>query len=594
MFILLRMKKVRISLYTKCAVVIIALAMLLRIVLTALGWPVTNSDESTMGLMAVHIASFKDFPIFFWGQNYMGAFEAYLAAALFHVFGVSVFTLRLVTMLEFAFFLVSMYILTSLLYTKKLALVTLLLLSVGSVMMLFTEFMAHGGYPEILCFGAVAFLLASWLAYSSDQDFSQHKQRLRMLAFGCWGLVVALGFWSDYLFLSILLMSGLLLVLCCWRELLRGAFLPLLLGLFTGALPLIIYNIHAPPGQNTLAVIKALHNSYWSYAASNPAYSHFPIYSQVKGAMLFTLPLAMGAPPLCIESNWIVLGLGGVPAFHCYAFIHSNAGLLLIALCWSIGFMLLWMISVFHELRMLWKLWQWSPGQPGRSAQRQAFICHFARLVLLGSAGLTLLLFTSGPVSAAFPEYARYLVGLLIATPALIAPLWGLSHDSHQESSSASKQYPYAVHLSAVSLVLRRGILLFIGVILLLGTISIFHEVPTAQAVNQQQNALIRDLLRIKATHIYSTDYWTCNRLAFLAKEQIICAVVNDRLQNIATRPPRYYSIVKADPLSVIMFPEGSAQSSAIAKRVALSAGRYRRFVFDGYVVYQPVNGKTP
>ena len=262
---------------------VIALAMLLRIVLTALGWPVTNSDESTMGLMAVHIASLKDFPIFFWGQNYMGAFEAYLGAVLFHIFGVSVFTLRLVTMLEFTLFLVCMYLLASLLYTKKLALVTLLLLSVGSVMMLYTEFMAHGGYPEILCFGTVAFLLASWLAFSSDQDLSLHRQWRRMLAFGCWGLVVALGFWSDYIFLPIILTSGLLLVLFCWRELLRGAILPLLLGLLIGAIPLIIYNVHAPSWQNILAVIKALHNGYWSYLASSPIYDHFPIYIQVEG-----------------------------------------------------------------------------------------------------------------------------------------------------------------------------------------------------------------------------------------------------------------------------------------------------------------------
>jgi hypothetical protein len=592
MYILLRLKKVKFSPYTKCAVVIIALAMLLRIVLTAIGWPVTNSDESTMGLMAVHIATLKDFPIFLWGQNYMGAFEAYLGAVLFHVFGVSVFTLRLSTMLEFALFLVCMYLLASLLYTKKLALVTLLLLSVGSVMMLFTELMAHGGYPELLCFGTVAFLLASWLAFTSDQDLSLHWQWRRMFAFGCWGLVVAIGFWSDYIFLPIILMSGLLLVLFCWRELLRRAILPLLLGLLIGGIPLIIYNVNAPLRLNTLAVIKALHNGYWSYAVGNPIYSHFPLYAQVKGTMLFTLPMATGAPPLCIESNWVVLGHGGEPAFHCFDLIHRNSGLLVITLCWSIGFIVLWLISVFHELRMLWKLRQWSSEQPRSSLQRQAFICHFARLMLLGSAGLTLLQFTSGPVSAAFPEYSRYLSGLLIATPALIAPLWGLSHESHQEYSSPSARHPRDLDLATGSLVLRRGILLFIGVVVLFGTISIFSEIPTAQAVNQQQNALIRDLLRIKATHIYTTDYWSCNRLAFLAKEQIICAVVNDRLQNNATRPPRYYSIVKADPHSVILLPVGSAQSSAM--RMTLSERSYRRFVFDGYVVYQPVNGKTP
>src|SRR3989442_8793713 len=150
-----RLKQVRVGPYGAGAIVIITLAMLLRIVLTALGWPPTNSDESTFGLMAIHIASLKDFPIFLWGSLYLGTFEAYLGAVMFHLFGVSVFTLRLGTMLEFAIFLVSMYFLASLLYTKKLALVTLLLLSIGSVMMIYTEFMAHGGYLEILCFGAV-------------------------------------------------------------------------------------------------------------------------------------------------------------------------------------------------------------------------------------------------------------------------------------------------------------------------------------------------------------------------------------------------------------------------------------------------------
>src|SRR5713101_4261775 len=111
-------KWVKIGPHGMYAVGIIALAILLRLVLTALGWPPTNSDESTMGLMALHIASLKDFPIFMYGQLYMGAFEAYLAAVLFHLFGTSLFTLRLAMMLLYTFFLVSMYLLTSLLYTK--------------------------------------------------------------------------------------------------------------------------------------------------------------------------------------------------------------------------------------------------------------------------------------------------------------------------------------------------------------------------------------------------------------------------------------------------------------------------------------------
>ena len=42
--------------YGVIALPIIAFAVCLRVVLTALGWPATNSDEATIGLMARHIA----------------------------------------------------------------------------------------------------------------------------------------------------------------------------------------------------------------------------------------------------------------------------------------------------------------------------------------------------------------------------------------------------------------------------------------------------------------------------------------------------------------------------------------------------------
>src|SRR5690348_6499925 len=55
----------------------------LRLTLAALGWPATDSDEATFGLMARHISERGAHPIFFYGQNYMGAVEAYLAAGAF-------------------------------------------------------------------------------------------------------------------------------------------------------------------------------------------------------------------------------------------------------------------------------------------------------------------------------------------------------------------------------------------------------------------------------------------------------------------------------------------------------------------------------
>src|SRR5690242_12608632 len=214
---LMRVKQFKISAYELFALAIIVFATLLRIILIAKGWPQTNSDEDTMGLMALHILNRGEHPIFFYGQSYMGAFEAYLGAALFRLFGVSVFTLRLGTILLFALFLVSMYFLTSLLYTKKLALVVLILLSFGSIVVLDTQLIALGGYPELLLFGSLAMLLASWLALTSGQYTSWRIKCWRFIGYLCWGLVVGLGFWSDFLMIPFILASGLLLALFCWR-----------------------------------------------------------------------------------------------------------------------------------------------------------------------------------------------------------------------------------------------------------------------------------------------------------------------------------------------------------------------------------------
>ncbi|HCJ36167.1 MAG TPA: hypothetical protein DHV65_17955, partial [Ktedonobacter sp.] len=81
--------------YQLFALLIIVLAVCLRILLTASGWPTTNSDESTIGLMARHIAYNGEHPVVFYNRNYLGALEAYLGAAFFRLFGPSLFSLRL-------------------------------------------------------------------------------------------------------------------------------------------------------------------------------------------------------------------------------------------------------------------------------------------------------------------------------------------------------------------------------------------------------------------------------------------------------------------------------------------------------------------
>src|SRR5258708_1951017 len=401
---LLSIKQLKIGTYGIFAFLIIALATLLRIFLIAWGWPHSNSDVDTMGIMAMHIAYKGEHPIFFYGQNYMGTLQAYLGVAFFPLF------------------LVIIYCLTSLLYTKKLALITLALLSLGSTIVLDSEIAGLAGYPELLFFGSLSMLLASWLALSYDQYSSPNRRLWRSIAYGCWGLAAGLGFWSDFLMLVFILLSGLLLVLFCWRELLQFAVLPLVSGLIIGSFPLIIYNLHAAPGQNTLNVLAILHNAGSVELARIQVHNHIPLEPELQGTMLTSLPAATAGAPFCYDTNLMLTGYLGLQNVHC-SFLSSNLISFFIARAWSVGFILLWTIAVVLTIKHLWKLRSLTPGHP----RSQAIKRQFARLMLLSSGGLILLLFIMSRASAAFPDNSRYLAGLLIATPALLAPLWGLS-----------------------------------------------------------------------------------------------------------------------------------------------------------------------
>ena len=71
------------------------LALLTRLPFLLRGDAFFNSDEAVEGLMARHI---REWPVFFWGQNYKGIPEVYVASAVFAVVGAGVVPLKAVTL----------------------------------------------------------------------------------------------------------------------------------------------------------------------------------------------------------------------------------------------------------------------------------------------------------------------------------------------------------------------------------------------------------------------------------------------------------------------------------------------------------------
>jgi hypothetical protein len=81
----------------RAIVAAVALSLILVRSIVFVFWNQTHfdSDQAITGLMAKHISEGRAFPVFWYGQNYMLAVEAWLAAPVFKIAGVSVVALKL-------------------------------------------------------------------------------------------------------------------------------------------------------------------------------------------------------------------------------------------------------------------------------------------------------------------------------------------------------------------------------------------------------------------------------------------------------------------------------------------------------------------
>jgi hypothetical protein len=562
------LKRLHISKNERWMFAIVAAATLARFLLIYFNWPTTNSDEGNMGLLALHVAFQGEHPTFFYGLPYMAPLEGYIAAPLFRIFGVSLFTLRIGLLPLFAAFLICMYYLTRLLYTEKFALAIVILLSLGSGAIIYLQIKAVGEYPETELFSAFIPLLAAWLAltsYSSNRGEVLPSKRKRIMIYGFVGVIVGLALWVDFLILPIVATAALLLLLFCYRELLSWAGLSFLLGVIVGAFPLILYNLNAPWDQNSL------HTLLWIQqdGAKEIVTQHLTWLHHIVGTFMISLPSVSGANPDCPLSAFPLYGSQDVSTFPCIAFYGI----------WGAGYLILLIVATFCAVRAVWQSRHNFFTQHEDFEKRQFLIYQCCRLMLLVSVILTLDSYLTSPKSAVPPVISyRYLLYALIAAPALLWPLWnGLQPANIQTSKKLN-----------ISTLLRGGLLLLIFFTFVSGTVRTFADIPAAQNAYQQEGTLVQDLLKIGATRIYS-EYWTCNRLTFRSREQIICSVLDDQLKPGFDRYLPYRSIVRAAPHPTYVFPPGSQSADILRQQMQASSTHYRVFTFEGYLVYQTI-----
>jgi 4-amino-4-deoxy-L-arabinose transferase-like glycosyltransferase len=558
-------------LYPLVAGVIIAFAVGLRILLISLHWPPTNSDEATMAFIASDIAYHGKFPIMYYGQDYMGVIEAYLGAFFYHLTGgPSLLALRLGVILLVGLFFIVIYHLTSRIYSKALAIVTLAVLSVGSIPYLTRQTIATGGSTETLLFGSLSFLIATTLAFSYDPQASKRTHLRRLLGYALFGIVVGVGIWSDMAGIPLYGMATLLLLLLCWREIWRwGGLVAGLLGGVIGVIPIIIYFTLIQTKTNPIGVLLAMVIADpTAKKAANPGFWH-----NLVETIQVSLPTATGYP-FCPVIEYPFLG-DNTPRMLSCALGQSS---------WSIGYILLALASLIMALLAL-KYIRREQKELNPQERRKIVVQQTTRLVMATAAILTILAYAKSAGPNDQPGYhARYIISLIVLTPVIIAPLWHLASQV-QWTSIWPQLRSYA----------SRILLLAIVVILISGTGIAFSEVRQTQAAASKQQDLIRNLTRVGATRLY-TDYWTCNSLAWASHEKILCIVIDkDRNVNHNRIVSMKAEVDKNDYDASWMCPEDPklivADYNCLPSLTAWqdsssTRGRFSRYKFDGYVVY--------
>ncbi|MBQ0994566.1 hypothetical protein KBX08_31370 [Micromonospora sp. H61] len=518
--------------------------------------PPTNSDEATMGLAALHIARGEGFPVWFYGQQYMGTLEAYLAAPVFALAGgPSLLGLRLPTLALYALFLLLAWRLTLRLTGDRwFGLLMVALLALGSDRIVKNQLIAGGGYPEMNAAGAALAVLAVDLATGrpgrrsagSGEPHGRTTGRpgRRLARWAAWGFLAGLMLWVDPLVLPYVAATGAVLVGFCGRELYGAAGALLAAAAVLGAAPLLLHSLST--GRNPLHAVLA--------ASGANASAGWP--DRLHGGLVLGPGLGMGfcAPGQC--ATW--------------------------QLWWALALPLLLAIAAATAWRALRTSDAADPAAVGPDAVSPR-VAAAARLALVLAAVATLGAYTVSSSAGLTPvESSRYLSCLLISLPALLWPVWTVARHGLR---------PAATGRRGVGSTLARSV----AVVLLAATLGTAahatwraaETVPATRAAEARHTELVSTLRQLGVRHVRA-GYWTCNRLTFTSAEQVVCAVVDDTRRPGFDRYPAYRREVDSAAAPAWVAPAGSPRAGVLDERQRVTPGSLELVTIEGWRIYLP------
>ncbi|MFF0467945.1 hypothetical protein ACFYPX_11050 [Micromonospora zamorensis] len=499
-----------------------------RLVLTLFTVPVSNSDEATFGLAALHIGQGRERPVFLYGQHYMGMLESYLAAPLLAVAGPSWPVLRLPMLALYALFLYLIHRLTRRLCTPWFATFVVGLLALGGERVVRDQITVVGGRPEVKPAVLLMLLITVGLAAGTV--------RRRRLAVAVFGLLVGLAVWSDWLILPYLAVAGLALVWAVRRELLGWSGLLLVVGAVVGVAPMILDNLRAGPGEDSLSVFREVSTR----AGPTPPWS-----DRIRGGLLEGVPLAHGLCPVGGCGRWqqwfgvlypVLLVVGAVLAVLAY--------------------------------------------RRAAAAPRGERVGPVVQLALVAGAALTVLSYVRSPLAATSPlDNARYLSVLQLSLPAVLWPLWVAAVACWRGTVGALGRLTGALSTAVLAALTATTVVITV----------LFAATDTDASRTEERGA--RELaaaLRADGPHEVYGDYWTCNRLIFNTDETVVCGVLDGELSPGQNRYRPYWRQVGRAERPGYVVEVDSPMDLRLRRLLADRADTALVREVGGYRVYHP------
>lgn len=171
-------------------------AMIARAPLTARIEGILDHDQSIVGLMALDIAAGRRFPIFFDGQRYMGAIEAYVAALFVALFGHSPVTVALSPLVFFGLFVAGQYGFWRSSCDRFTGHLAALITVLGAPMVVLWSVVPRGGYVEMMTWAVPVLAIYRRVTRPERAPLTRWRQ------FG-WGFLFAFGYFVNPLSLII-------------------------------------------------------------------------------------------------------------------------------------------------------------------------------------------------------------------------------------------------------------------------------------------------------------------------------------------------------------------------------------------------------